>query len=147
MNKQAVERIRSFNRFYLPKFGLLGNSYLGSEYSATQARVLYEVYMCDGCTASFIAKNMNIDKSYLSRIISSHIKKGYMYRTASSEDARTYHLHLTKSGKERTADFIEKSNREISAKTKFLSQSECSDLIKALDTVTLLLESQGGEKK
>lgn len=67
--ENAIYRIRAFNRFYMPTLDLLGNHYLGSEYSATEARVLFEVYEKDGCNAAHIAKVMNIDKSYLSRII------------------------------------------------------------------------------
>ena len=74
--EKAVQRIREFNRFYMPLLRLLDNHYLGSEYTPTEARVLFEIYENDGCNAAFIAKVMNIDKSYLSRIIRAHEKKG-----------------------------------------------------------------------
>lgn len=76
MEKETtVLKIREFNRFYMPLLRLLDNHYLGSEYTPTEARVLYEIYENDGCNAAYIAKEMNIDKSYLSRIIRAHEKK------------------------------------------------------------------------
>lgn len=83
MKKEIVYKIREFNRNYMPVFDLLGNKYLGSEYSATEARVLFEIFENDGCNAAYIAEKMNIDKSYLSRIIKNHektIMSGALYR-------------------------------------------------------------------
>ena len=76
----VVEKIRAFNRFYMPSMNLLGNRYLGSEYSVTEARIFFEIYENEGCNAAHIAEQMNIDKSYLSRMIKGHEKNGYIRR-------------------------------------------------------------------
>lgn len=138
--ENVVLRIREFNRFYMPLLRLLDNHYLGSEYTPTEARVLFEIYQNDGCNATFIAKVMNIDKSYLSRIIKVHEKKGYLTRNVSTTDSRTYQLHLTELGLIQTKDFIAKSNQQIGDITKPLHQKECAELIEALNTVTSILE-------
>ena len=78
-NQKAVHRIREFNRLYMSSMNLLGNHYLGSEYSVTEARIFFEIYENEGCNAAHIAKAMNIDKSYLSRILKkSREKKLYL---------------------------------------------------------------------
>ena len=141
MKDQAVIRIREFTRFYLPALGLLGNSYLGSEYSAAEARVLFEIYERDGCNAAHIARRMNLDKSYLSRIIRSHEKNGYVSRTASTTDLRCFELHLTQAGKARTETFIRLSNEEIGNMIEGLSEAQHEQLIQAMDTITALLGS------
>lgn len=138
--KYALQRIREFNRFYMPALDLLGNHYLGSEYSAAEARVLFEVYENDGCNAAHIAKTMNIDKGYLSRIIKSHEKKGYLARTVSEKDSRSFDIHLTESGLKKTKNFILKSNQQIGDIIKPLDSAECKILVDALNTVTKLLE-------
>lgn len=137
--ERAVQRIREFNRFYMPLLRLLDNHYLGSEYTPTEARVLYEIYENDGCNAAFIAKVMNIDKSYLSRIIRSYEKKGYLTRTVSTTDSRAYHLNLTEEGMARITDFIRKSNRQIEDMIKTLDQDQCTELIDALNKTTVIL--------
>ena len=140
MRETTIQKIRAFHRFYMPTFDLLGNHYLGSAYSVTEARVLFEVYHNNGCNASYIAKTMNIDKSYLSRIIKNHEKNGYLYRTMSKEDSRVYHIYLTENGKLLAEDFIQKSNRQIEALIQPLTQDECALLSDALCTVRTLLE-------
>lgn len=79
-DRETIYAIRAFNRMYMPSMNLLGNHYLGSEYSVTEARIFFEIYENEGCTATHIAQEMNIDKSYLSRILKNHEKKGYIYR-------------------------------------------------------------------
>lgn len=139
--EKAVQRIREFNRFYMPLLRLLDNHYLDSQYTPTEARVLFEIYENDGCNAAFIAKVMNIDKSYLSRIIRTHEKKGYLIRNVSKTDSRAYHLHLTETGLMQTRDFIQKSNEQIKQIIHSLDRKECTELIKALNTITSILEN------
>ena len=52
---ETIAKIRSFNRFYMPSMNLLGDHYLGSEYSVTEARVFFEIYENEGCNAAHIA--------------------------------------------------------------------------------------------
>lgn len=139
MHEATICRIREFNRFYLPKLDLLGNHYLGSEYSAAEARVLYEVYVSDGCNATYIARAMNIDKSYLSRILRHHEANGYLIREKSPSDSRAYALHLTGAGRERAEELIQKSNDQIGWIIRTLSEAECRKLTAALDTITEIL--------
>lgn len=137
--KYIVNVIREFNRFYLSALDLLGNHYLESNYTVTEARVLFEVYEANGCNAAHIAKVMNIDKSYLSRIIKKHEDKGYLVRTKSNDDTRSYDIKLTDTGKDITRDFIEKSNRHIEAIIESLDAQECIALNGAFATITKIL--------
>lgn len=138
--ENAVQRIMEFNRFYMPLLRLLDNHYLGSEYTPTEARVLFEIYQNDGCNAAFIAKVMNIDKSYLSRIIRTYEKKGYLVRNVSETDSRAYHLNLTETGLFMIEDFIQKSIQQVGEIIEPLNQKECVKLINALNTATAILE-------
>lgn len=140
MKKETVQTIREFNRFYMPALDLLGNHYLGSEYSATEARVFFEIYRHSGCNAAYIARTMNIDKSYLSRIIKSHEKQGYLFRTVSEKDFRAYNLYLTEKGISRAEELIRKSNQQIETLIGPLTDRECMTLQEALGTVRGILE-------
>lgn len=139
-NGRVVEKVREFNRFYMPAMKLLGNHYLGSEYSAAEARILFEVYENEGCNAAYIAKAMQIDKSYLSKILAWHEKSGSLQRIPSAGDRRSYHLYLTPTGKERTEEFIRRSNEEIGAILQNLSEREQLQLAQALDRIMELLK-------
>src|SRR5204863_483302 len=68
--------VRQFNRFYTQQFGLLGRSYLGTQYSVTQARVLYELGRNPGPAASQLAERIAVDPGYLSRLLSAFEREG-----------------------------------------------------------------------
>lgn len=141
-----VNKIRAFNRFYMPAMNLLNNHYLGSEYSVTQARIFFEIYEHEGCTAAHIAQTMNIDKGYLRRILISHERNGYIKRIPSGEDGRSLQLYLTEAGTQRAEEFIQKSNAEIGTIIHSLSSEEMNALADALDTITTLLQKGAGSK-
>lgn len=137
-----IAKVREFNRLYMPAMKLLGNRYLGSEYSVTEARVFFEIYENEGCNAAHIAEKMNIDKSYLSRIISSHEKSGYVARKPSSTDKRAYDLYLTDKGRGRALEFIQNSDREIREILSHLSPDEQQQMYAALEIVMNVLKKK-----
>lgn len=139
-NRNIVEKVREFNRFYMPAMKLLGNHYLGSEYSATEARILFEIYEHEGCNAAHIAEVMNIDKSYLSKIIIDYEKNDFLHRIPSSKDKRSYDLFLTEKGKTRINELILKSNNEIETILEHLSEDKLFQVEQALDTIINLLK-------
>ena len=55
-NKDIVSKVREFNRFYVPKMNLLGNHYLGSEYSVTEARVFLKYMKIKGVMQHILRK-------------------------------------------------------------------------------------------
>lgn len=142
-----VEKVREFNRFYMPAMNLLGNHYLGSEYSATEARIFFELYENEGCNAAHIARAMNIDKSYLSKILAGYERNGYLQRIPSPKDRRSCCLHLTEKGRARAESLIKKSNDEIGSILSRLSEGERRKLSQALDTIIGLLKKEGASVK
>ncbi len=138
--KELTSKVREFNRFYMPTMKLLGNHYLGSEYSVTEARIFFEIYENEGCNAAHIAEVMNIDKSYLSKIISSYEEHGYVIKIPSTRDRRSYNLYLTDKGKEKARLFIQSSDSEINKILAHLSDNEQKQLYEALQTVIKLLK-------
>lgn len=149
MKHDTVSRLRAFNRFYMPAMDLLGNHYLGSEYSVPEARTLFELYTRPGCTAAHIARTMNLDKGYVSRLLKAHEKNGYLYRVASPADGRASQLYLTDRGRARAEEFIRRSEEQIAALIAPLTPEECGELDRALDTVTALLRKcgEGGNER
>lgn len=145
IEKEIILKVREFNRFYMPKMNLLGNHYLGSEYSVTEARVFFEIYQNEGCYASHISKIMNIDKSYLSKIIGRHEKKGYVQRISSRKDKRSYHLYLTQEGKKKAEELIQQSENEIEDILQSLLLSDQIQMKEAMNTIINLLKKGESE--
>lgn len=139
MNDRTVMKIRDFNRFYLSVMDFYENNYLGSEYSMTESRVLYEIYGHEECSADDIVKELHIDKGYLSRIIKRFENKQILQRKKSETDARFYEIRLTEKGKHITEELIQKSNLGIKRIIQSLSENECIQLEEAIDTMSRLL--------
>src|SRR5580704_14425189 len=99
MQNNCVDAVRRFNRFYTRQIGLLGKGYLDSPFTLAEVRVLYELAHRDVATASEIAKALGLDAGYLSRMLLSFQKRGFLRRKASQKDARQSHLSLTGKGR------------------------------------------------
>lgn len=101
MRDQDIQDIREFNRFYTNIIGLLDQHLLSSEFTLPEARVLYELYHLQPCTASALMNQLTIDKGYLSRILAQFTKRGLLQKKASKEDGRSTLLSLTASGNQK----------------------------------------------
>src|ERR1700685_4456150 len=98
--RDQVDAIRRFNRFYTRQIGLLGKGYLDSPFTLTEVRVLYELAHRGAPTAAQIARALGLDAGYLSRMLLSFRKRGFLARKASEVDARQSYLSLTRKGLE-----------------------------------------------
>src|SRR3954467_14564558 len=97
--EQRAEAVRDFNRFYTRRIGALGHNHLGSAFSLTEARVLYELAHRDRPTASEIGESLGLDRGYLSRTLRSFKKRGLVSTRPSTRDRRQIHLELTPAGR------------------------------------------------
>jgi DNA-binding MarR family transcriptional regulator/GNAT superfamily N-acetyltransferase len=118
---QRVAAVRAFNRFYTLRMGWLRRGFLKSPFSLTQARVLYELAHRERPNATVLAKDLDLDAGYLSRILRRFVQDGLLKRTPSRTDGRQRHLALTKAG------------RQAFATLDRASRTEAGDLLGALD--------------
>ncbi len=137
--QDAVSSIRRFNRFYTGQIGLLGKGYLDSPFTLAEVRVLYEVAHRDAPTAAEIAKALELDAGYLSRMLLSFQKRGYLTRKPSEQDARQSHLSLTKSGRAAFEALETKSAAGVSKMIDRLSVAEQNRLTGAMGIIESLL--------
>ena len=94
-----VAELRSFNRFYTQRIGVLDEHLLQSPFSLTEARVLFELAQRKSCTASQISATLGLDQGYLSRIVQNFVKRRLLARNRLNDDTRKYTLSLTPSGR------------------------------------------------
>ena len=94
-------RVRRFNRFYTREIGVLDEHLLQSDYSLTEGRVLYELAHRKQLIASDLARELNLNAGYLSRIIGAFQKRGLLTKARSGSDARAAHLAPHRSGPRR----------------------------------------------
>jgi DNA-binding MarR family transcriptional regulator/GNAT superfamily N-acetyltransferase len=134
-----VKAVRSFNRFYTQRIGVLA-PYLGSEFSLTEVRVLYELAHRDQPTATELGRELALDAGYLSRILRRFESKGWMERSVSPADARQSLLRLTEAGYHVFAPLQQRSRDEAAALLAPLAAPAQHALTGALATVQRLLD-------
>jgi DNA-binding MarR family transcriptional regulator/GNAT superfamily N-acetyltransferase len=136
---QRVAAVRRFNRFYTHKIGVLREGYLGSSFSLTQARVLYELAHREKPTAAELSKELALDAGYLSRILRAFERLGLIRKAPSDTDGRESLISLTAQGQEAFAPLNARSRDEIGAMLSALSPVEQGRLIEAMSTIEALL--------
>jgi DNA-binding MarR family transcriptional regulator/GNAT superfamily N-acetyltransferase len=95
---ERAEAVREFNRFYTRRIGALGG-HLGTAFSLTEARVLYELAHREQPTASEIAEALDLDRGYLSRLLRAFKKRGLIQTKVSRDDRRQTLLRITAAGR------------------------------------------------
>ena len=138
--QELIEQIRRFNRFYTNVIGLLDQHFLGSPFSLTEGRVLYEIYNTEDCSAKKIRESIVIDEGYLSRILDNFVKGGLIKKTPSSTDGRLRIIVPTEKGEREFSKLNDNSNTLISQMIEKLSEKEREDLLNKMDGIHSLLE-------
>src|SRR5882724_4943466 len=83
-----ADAVRHFNRFYTRQIGLLQEGLLDTQFSLTEARVLYELAHRERSTAAEIGTDLGLDAGYMSRILRSFEKRMLIEKTPSELDRR-----------------------------------------------------------
>jgi DNA-binding MarR family transcriptional regulator/N-acetylglutamate synthase-like GNAT family acetyltransferase len=137
---QRADQVRRFNRLYTSRIGVLQKGYLSSPFSLAEVRVLYELAHQTNPTASDLARQLDLDPGYLSRILRKFDEHGLLDRTRSQRDGREQHLSLTPRGLS-TLEPLETGAREqIGAMLDQLSDAQQQRLVDAMATIEDLLE-------
>lgn len=131
---QTIDAVRAFSRFYTTRLGVVGPTYLGTEYTLSDARVIFELDVRKTARAAELAQDLGIDPAYLSRIIARFGKLGLLTATADPEDGRSRLLTLTARGRDEAARLTTLSRGEIAAMIESLSADEAEELATALKT-------------
>lgn len=139
--RARVDAVRVFNRFYTRQIGVLRKDYLGSPFSLSQARVLYEIARRRRPTAADLGRDLDLDPGYLSRIVSGFAARGLIRRTRSPRDGRARFLVLTARGREAFAPLDARSHQETAAMLRRLSPHDQARLVEAMRTIEALLDA------
>ncbi|MCK9908915.1 helix-turn-helix domain-containing GNAT family N-acetyltransferase [Microbacteriaceae bacterium K1510] len=142
MSEAGLDRIaavRRFNRFYTRQIGVLRKGYLDTPYSLGEMRVLYEIFRGHDLTASDIARALDLDAGYISRVLRHFEKQGLINRETSSKDARQSHLALTARGRKTFAPLDKKSQDQVAGMLAHLNEAEQTRLIGAMTEIERLV--------
>jgi DNA-binding MarR family transcriptional regulator/GNAT superfamily N-acetyltransferase len=135
-----IEAVRAFNRFYTRRIGVLHEGLLQSKFSLTETRVLWEFAHCESTTASALARELDLDAGYLSRLLRSLRERGLIRSERSKEDARHVELRLSAAGKRAFAPLDARSRDEVGALLAGLNEEQQQRLLQSIRTIHQLLD-------
>src|SRR5262245_30093412 len=141
-----VESVRSFNRFYTRKIGVLSERVLKSQFSLAEARIIYELAQREKATATGLGVGLGLDAGYLSRLLAAFKKRGLISRKPSETDGRQSVISLTEKGRKAFAELNARSHNEIEAMLGRLSPADQNRLIEAMRAIEGLLGAQPEQK-
>jgi len=138
MEAVAIAAVRRFSRFYTRQLGLLDEGLLKSDFSLTEARVLYELAHRDASTASDLRGTLGLDAGYLSRILKAFEQRDLIRRSASPHDGRQTLVALTDAGRAAFDPLDRASQNDVRSMISRLSVEDTGKLVQAMRTIERL---------
>ena len=89
------EAVRRFNRFYTARIGALGVGHLGTPFSLTEARILFELGGRGRATSAALVQALELDPAQVSRTVARLERAGLVSRVQSTNDGRARLLRPT----------------------------------------------------
>jgi DNA-binding MarR family transcriptional regulator/GNAT superfamily N-acetyltransferase len=141
-----VDAVRRFNRFYTRRIGVLDERLYGTPFTLPQSRVLWELAHHEGITATELARTLDLDAGYLSRLLASLKSKRLVRAQRSSADARQSTLTLTAAGRRAYAPMDAHSQAQVAVLLASLDEPNRRRLLQATGTIESLLGASRGEQ-
>ncbi|MCD8878112.1 MarR family winged helix-turn-helix transcriptional regulator [Staphylococcus kloosii] len=138
--KEIINNIREFNRYYTNKLDVFSTNKFDSNYTFTEARVIIEIGIRHDCIANEIVQTLNIDKGYLSRVLSRFNKKGLIEKVMSPTDSRSKIIKLTTEGNELFDYLNEASNKQVNQMIDGLDETEIFTINKNMMEIMSIFE-------
>ncbi|HLH19793.1 MAG TPA: helix-turn-helix domain-containing GNAT family N-acetyltransferase [Bryobacteraceae bacterium] len=136
-----VAAVRAFNRFYTRRIGALGEGHLASPFSLTEARVLYELAHRENSTAGEIARDLDLDAGYLSRILRRFEERRLLSRRRGRDDGRRSELRLTRAGRQAFLPLDRGADRQTATMLEPLSGPARARVVESMQQIERLLAS------
>lgn len=139
---ELTAAVRRFNRFYTARIGALGVHHLGTPYSLTEARLLYELGERGPATAAALAQALETDPAQVSRGVGRLERAGLVTRARDVRDGRAQRLSPTARGRKEFARLDALSRERTGALVTPLSADARTRLTTAMRTIEDVLSGQ-----
>lgn len=130
-----IAAVRRFSRFYTQQIGLLTEGLLGSTFTLSEGRVIYELAQRDDSSAADVSRELGLDAGYVSRMLRSLERRGMVAKTRSSEDRRRVLLRLSPQGRAAYDQLSSGSRRQIAAILARLDGSSQRRVVESMETI------------
>jgi DNA-binding MarR family transcriptional regulator/GNAT superfamily N-acetyltransferase len=138
-----LDAVRRFNRLYTQRIGILQDGYLDSGLTLPHVRVLYELLRQQPPAAAVLARELDVDPAYLSRILKRLDRDHLIRRTPAAGDGRSSLLSLTTRGRRLIDTLQDRSRAEAAALLGPLARPAQDQLLAAMATIERILGGAG----
>jgi DNA-binding MarR family transcriptional regulator/GNAT superfamily N-acetyltransferase len=137
---EAIDDVRSFNRFYTRVIGVLDEGMVETSYSLPEARVLFELAQDEEREVAEVRRALGVDAGYLSRMLARLEAQDLIERRRSERDARRQLVQLTERGRAEFAVLDSRSSDRVRELVSSLAEPEQRRLAAAMGAIQELLE-------
>ena len=131
----TIDAVRAFNRFHTTLIGALDYAgRLGTPYSLTEARVLYELNRAEELHVPQLRETLRTDRAHLSRVLARLEEAGLLVRSPHPTDRRVQVVELTAAGREAAATLELRSHEAVGDLVSRLGEGQRHRLAEALRT-------------
>lgn len=110
---ERIAALRAFNRFWTQRLGVLRPQLLGSRFTLPESRVLWELAHAGEQTASTLARTLELDAGYLSRLLARLREQALVKARRAPHDGRQTLLSLSAAGRRAFAPLDKASQRQM----------------------------------
>lgn len=139
MDKNFIQQIRAFNRYYTAWLDVMNKKYLETDFSWPESRVIFEIYISGELSATDLCQRLHMDKSYVSRIIGKFEKQGLLTREVVPGRKGLKLIKLTEAGKTKAWQIDKNGDRQIAEKLKNIDDEACRKLSEAMAFIEKVL--------
>jgi DNA-binding MarR family transcriptional regulator/GNAT superfamily N-acetyltransferase len=140
----AIDAIRTFNRFFTRHVGAIDARFLDSDLNLPEARLLFEIAGREPVMANALQDALGLDRGYLSRMIARFEQRGWIVRDRADDDARARPIRLTDAGRTAFGEIEQRQRAAVAHDLAALDPVGRDDLVQALTRARLLLDPSSG---
>ncbi|WP_051178323.1 bifunctional helix-turn-helix transcriptional regulator/GNAT family N-acetyltransferase [Nocardia concava] len=136
-----IDAVRAFNRRYTRIIGVLQGQMVGTEYSLTEGRILFELANFGAAEVVDLRLELDLDAGYLSRILARFEERGIVARRRSDTDGRRQVVELTDVGRAAFEVLNQRTQEQIGGLLVPHSPGVRTRLVGAMRTIERILDT------
>ena len=139
-SSSMVSEVRVASRDLVRQLGLMNQTVAGTDLSVSAVHAIIEINQTDRLSSKDLSEKLLLEKSTVSRLVKSLIKRGEVCEMRSEHDARVKHLSLTPIGNN-TLQFIDRfAEAQVSTALDRLGNDAQAGILKGLQDYSSALQ-------
>lgn len=127
-----IEAARRFARFFTRRIGVLHEGLHDSPYTLTESRLLWELAHREHCSAAELARELDLDAGYLSRLLRRLKERGLLRSARSAQDARVVELSLSPAGRRAFAPLDQRSREQMRSLLERIDEGQQQQVLRSM---------------